>query len=370
MSTYKAISSDSHIIEPHDLWEKRIDSQFRDRAPVLVPEGENHQWYCEGVPFGLIGINQQAGLRFEEPEKLTRDGSMDTIPLGGIDPDEHVKDMVADGISGGVLYPSQGLTLWSRVPASDLLSAIFRAYNDHLADFCNAHPKWLKGIALVNVDVVEDAVGELERVANKGMAGAMIATRPMLRYDHTAYARLWAAAQDLDMPISLHDGGIRWMPGTDPMGLTSQSFDFPNREHEVRQSINAMVFGGVFERYPKLKVGAIEFEVAWAPYFMQRMDEFYSQRAAGVHGKRFQGGELPSDYFRSNCFIGFQEDDLGIQMRHFIGVDSLLWGSDYPHAESTFPRSREIIERVFHDCTEEEKAKIVGENTAKLYHFD
>ena len=172
------------------------------------------------------------------------------------------------------------------------------------------------------------------------------------------------------MPISLHDGGIRWMPGTDPMGLTSQSFDFPNREHEVRQSINAMVFGGVFERYPKLKVGAIEFEVCWAPYFMQRMDEFYSQRAAGVHGKRFQGGELPSDYFRSNCFIGFQEDDLGIQMRHFIGVDNLLWGSDYPHAESTFPRSREIIERILHDCSEEEKAKIVGENTAKLYHFD
>ena len=86
MTTYKAISSDSHIIEPHDLWEKRIDAPYRDRAPVLVREGEYHQWYCEGVPFGLIGINQQAGLRFEEPEKLTRDGSMDTIPWAASTP--------------------------------------------------------------------------------------------------------------------------------------------------------------------------------------------------------------------------------------------------------------------------------------------
>ena len=371
MSNYTVLSSDSHIIEPADLWEKRIDNKFKDRAPRIFREGENDQWYCDGIPFGSIGINQQAGLRFEEPENLTRGGSMETVPLGGIDPDEHVKDMQKDGVAGGVLYPSQGLTLWSRVPASDLLSAIFRAYNDHLAEFCNAHPSWLKGIAMINVDDVADGVGELERAAKIGLVGAMITVRPILRYDHAAYNRLWAASQDLDIPISLHTGTMRWMPGTDPNSIVGQDpLDFPNREYDARQCVNSMIFSGVFERYPKLRVGVVEFEIAWAPYFMHRMDSFYQERAAGVHGQRFKGGTLPSDFFRNNIFIGFQEDDLGIELRHHIGVDNLLWGSDYPHAESTFPRSREIIDQILADIPEEEKAKIAGENTAKLYHFD
>src|SRR5918992_1978886 len=110
MSTYTLISSDSHIIEPADLWEARIDRKFQDRAPRLVHEGEVDQWYADGVKFGNIGTNQQAGLRFEAPEKLTAGGSMRTAPLGGFDPDAHVRDMDLDGVAGGVLYPSQGLT--------------------------------------------------------------------------------------------------------------------------------------------------------------------------------------------------------------------------------------------------------------------
>ena len=105
MSMYQLVSSDSHIIEPADLWEKRIDTKFRERAPRIVREGDNDQWYCEGAQFGTIGTNQQAGLRFEEPEKLTREGSMDTVPLGGLDPHAHVKDMELDGVAGGVLLP-------------------------------------------------------------------------------------------------------------------------------------------------------------------------------------------------------------------------------------------------------------------------
>ena len=370
MSTYTVISSDSHIIEPADLWEKRIDPKFRDRAPHIVREGDVDQWYCDGQPFGNIGINQQAGLRFEEPEKLTRDGSMETVLLGGLDPHAHVKDMDLDGVAGGVLYPSQGLTVFS-IPASDLVSAIFRAYNDYIAEFCKPYPNQLKGIAMINVDSVEDGVGELERTAKMGLAGAMISVRPALRYDHPAYDRLWATAQDLDIPLSLHVGTMRWRPGVTISSIGLQDdLDAPNREHNVRESLNAMILTGVFERYPKLKVGAVEFEISWAPYFMSRMDNFYQERAAGISRTRFKGGAVPSDFFRSNIFIGFQEDDLGIELRHHIGVDNLQWGSDYPHAESTFPKSREILERILEGVPEEEKAKITGSNAAKLYRFN
>ncbi len=126
MSSYTLISSDSHIIEPADLWETRIDRKFQGRAPRLVHEGALDQWYADGVKFGNIGTNQQAGLRFEAPEKLTAGGSMNSAPQGGFDPHAHVKDMDLDSVAGGVLYPSQGLTVY-RVPDSELLSAIFRA---------------------------------------------------------------------------------------------------------------------------------------------------------------------------------------------------------------------------------------------------
>ena len=390
MSEYKVISSDSHIIEPEDLWEDRIDRRFKDRGPRLLHEEEADQWVCDGFRFGAIGVNQQTGLRFENPEDLTVEGSMETVPLGGLDPHEHVKDMDLDGVAAGVLYPSQGLTLF-RVPATDVLSASFRAYNDYLAEFCAPYPNRLKGIAMINVDDVADGTQELERAAGLGLAGAMISVSPVLPYGHPAYERFWAAAQDLEIPLSLHTGTIRWKPGMDTgevwmdtgevsmdtgevsMDTGEVSIDMsdsPNREYDARQCINGIIFAGVFERYPRLKIGVVEFEISWAPYFMNRMDDYYQARAVGVHGTRFKGDKLPSDFFHSNVFVGFQEEDLGIQLRHHIGVENLLWGSDYPHAESTFPKSREILERIFEGIPEEEKAKIAGENTAKLYHFN
>jgi predicted TIM-barrel fold metal-dependent hydrolase len=370
MSTYKLISSDSHIIEPADLWVTRIDRQFKDRAPQMVHEGDVDQWYADGVKFGNIGTNQQAGLRFESPEKLTAAGSMQSAPRGGFDPHAHVKDMDLDSVTGDVLYPSQGLTIY-RVPDSDLLSAILRAYNDWLADFCRTYPQQLKGITMLNVDDPRDAALELQRAAKLGLAGAMIPLRPMeQRYDHPTYEPLWAAAQDLDMPLSLHVGTYRWRPGTDPNDPSQDIVEFTNRECDARNAIAAMIYAGVFERYPRLKVGAVEFEVAWAPYFIARMDNVYTERAVGRKRERFKDGLLPSDFFRRNVFISFQEDDLGIQLRSQIGVDNLMWGSDYPHAESTFPKSREIVERILKDVPVDEQTKIAGENAARLYHFD
>jgi predicted TIM-barrel fold metal-dependent hydrolase len=145
--------------------------------------------------------------------------------------------------------------------------------------------------------------------------------------------------------------------------------DFTNRECDARNAIAAMIYAGVFERYPKLRVGVVEFEVAWAPYFLGRLDNVYTERAVGRKLQRFKDGLVPSDFFRRNVFISFQEDDLGVQLRSIIGVQNLMWGSDYPHAESTFPKSRQIVECILQDLPEEEKAMIAGANAARLYHF-
>ena len=370
----KLISSDSHIFEPPDLWEKWIEPKFRDRAPRVVREEKTDQWYADGDwKFGSFNLTL-AGLRFEHPEQLRRQGRYEEVLAGGLNPHAHVEDMDADGIAGGVLYPSMGLGLF-QLPNSELLSAIFRAYNNWMADlWCSPYPNRLKGIALIVMDDIGEAVDELQRVAKMGLAGAMIPVADLnLRYNHPDFEPFWAAAQDLDMPLSLHTGTFRRKPDN---GLVSAQEDNGNpttqciRDMGPRVSIADMIFSGVFERYPKLKVGAVEYESAWAPYFLNQMDRTYREQIAGQQVKRFKAGAVPSDFFRSNVFVSFQEDPLGIQLRDHIGVDTLQWGSDYPHAESTFPRSRQIVERILQGVPEEEAAKIAGGNAAKLYKFN
>ncbi len=131
-----------------------------------------------------------------------------------------------------------------------------------------------------------------------------------------------------------------------------------------------MIFSGVFERHPKLQIGSIEMGLSWGPHFLDRIDYTYNQRQVEFTPYRFKEDMLPSDYFHRNVFLGFQEDAVGIRLRDIIGVDSLMWGGDYPHPESTFPRSRQIIDEILMECTEEEKAKITGENAARVYNLN
>ncbi len=372
MTAYRIISSDSHVFEPADLWTTRIDKPFRERAPRVISDGQYDQWVVEdGKKVGSIGLVSQAGVRFEAPEKITFGGSYQHVRPGGWDPHEHVKDMEIDGVSGGVLYPSNGLFFF-RIPDSALLSAIFRVYNDWLAEFCQVYPKQLKGIAMVNVDDPEEGVKELERAAKLGLVGAMIAVSPLpdRPYSLPNYEPFWAAAQDLDMPISLHTATQRPGPGVPTLdNATQTATQRANIDHWVRTSLSDMIYAGVFERYPKLKVAAVEFELAWVPYFLRMLDYVYIERQQQA-SYRFKDELRPSDFFHRNIYLSFQEDDLGIQLRHLIGVDRLMWGSDYPHAESTWPKSQEILERILTGVPDEEKALIAGANAARLYQFN
>ena len=140
-----------------------------------------------------------------------------------------------------------------------------------------------------------------------------------------------------------------------------------NDDHWVRMSLSHMILSGVFERYPDLKVVAVEHGAGWVPYFMQSLDANYTQTPFIPY--RFKGGVLPSEFLRRNVYYSFQEDPLAISMRHVIGVDNLMWGSDYPHAESTFPRSREILDQMLEKVSEDEKAKIEGGNCARVFNI-
>ena len=366
------ISSDSHVFEPPDLWTTRIDAKFRDRAPYMKRVGNEDHLIVEGdQKISGIGQISGAGLRFESPEKILPEAQFEEVHVGGYDPSVHIKDMQIDGISGQILYPSQGLFYFA-VKDSELTSAIFRTYNDWLAEFCNTYPDRLKGVAMINLDDVRDGIGELIRTANMGLEGAMISESPGTdrRYDSPEYEPFWAVAQDAGIPISLHTATARHgeTRTTSKRGLR-QAATRVNKIFWVGSSLCDIIFSGVFERFPRLKVAVVEFELAWVPHFLRSLDYTYIERQFEAD-YRFKGDILPSDFFHSNIYLSFQEDDIGIRLRDVIGVDSLMWGSDYPHAESTFPRSQEILNDILKGVPQEERAKIVCGNVAQLYNFN
>ena len=366
------LSSDSHVFEPPDLWQTRIDAPFRDRAPRIMRIDGADQIVVEADQnLSGIGLISNAGARFEAPETISAQGRFEDVHRGGYDPDQHLKDMVLDGVSGEVLYPSQGL-FYFKVADTALMSAIFRAYNGWLADFCRADPARLKGIAMINLDDIPDAIRELERAARLGLAGAMITEYPFehRRYDQSEYETFWAAAAALGLPLSLHtatrrQGKIRGVGNVTLRDASSRA----TKAFYPALSMCDLIFSGVFERHPRLTVAIVEFELAWVPHVLSTMDYTYRER----HGEaiyRFKDAMLPSDFFRRNIVMGFQEDAIGIRLRDVIGVDNMMWGSDYPHSESTFPKSREILTEILAGVPDDEQAKIVGGNTARIYDFD
>src|SRR6266851_4405660 len=378
MAEYKLISADSHIVEPPDMYAGRIAPKFRDRAPKMerrkTPTGREYDaWVIDGLQVGTLGAVMQAGQRFEDPSQIDFLGVWEDVRPAAYDPHAMIKENELDGVRGACLQPSQGL-FWYRIPDSELLSAICRAYNDWIADFCRADPDRLKGIAMLNVDEVDEACQELERCATLGLVGAFIPVSPLADrpYRHPIYERLWWTAQDLNVPLLLHIGTPRGgIPGCeftmDVNALTVAGL--VNSDYWLRYSLTAMIFAGVFDRYPRLRVGSVEHETAWIPHWLTQMDLTYRERPTLTRGWKSRQGLLPSDYWHRNMFVEFMEDAYGVRLRDVIGVDNMLWGNDFPHAESTWPQSRAFLDRIFTGVPEADRRQITVGNAATLFRF-
>ncbi len=370
------ISSDSHIIEPPDLWTARMPAEFGERGPRVVAEADGEWWYVDNrKTMSHLGI--QTGARFDQdPDKLVTSATFEQVRPAAYDPAAYVAENELDGVWGSVIYPSQGLVLFS-VPNTEVVTASMRAYNDWLAEFCVGHGDRLKGIAMVNVDDVDAAVRELERVRELGLAGVLITVKPPVwaPFHSPVYDPFWAAAQDLELPISFHTATDRGDPRAGDAAFTLDVKSVPpsvfvNKDHQVRQAMADLILTGVLERFPALAVGSVEHELAWIPFFLDQMDYTYTDRPRRGDWYRFrEAGARPSDFWRRNCFASFQEDAHGIRLRDVIGVETLMWGSDYPHTESTFPRSRDIVGEILTGVDPAEASAIVCDNAARLYGF-
>jgi predicted TIM-barrel fold metal-dependent hydrolase len=268
-----------------------------------------------------------------------------------------------------VIYTTLGFRQFWLTDAA-LQRACFRVYNDWLAEYCAYAPKRLTGLALISLYDVVAGVKELRRCAGRGLKGALIwASPPEDRpYSSTDYDPFWAEAQALGIPISLHS--ITGM-GAESRLAIRQPLDRYVRSavlcHEVQRTLVVLIFSGVLERFPHLKLVSAENEVGWLPFFLQKLDQ------AQEEYRYLYPAPLkltPSEYFRRQIFATFIDDAVGVATREFIGAENIMWSSDYPHTVSTWPHSRAVVERDFKNVPEKEKRLIVRENVVRLYSLD
>jgi predicted TIM-barrel fold metal-dependent hydrolase len=368
MAARHVISADSHTMEPADLWTERVPAALRDQAPRVLPnEGRpGFSFHAPGLPPSTVSGAWASGRSGKElKEHLERAGYESARPSGW-DPVERIKDQEIDGVDAEVLYGTLGMRLF-RMTDGHLQRVFFSAYNDWLAEYCSYDPVRLHGLALLSLWDVDEGVKELERCAALGVKGAMIwgwppADRP---YHAPMYDRLWGAAQDLELPLSLHI--VTGMGEESRVDFTDAAIRYMHMIHEVQRSISSLVLGGVLERFPRLQIVAAECEIGWLPHWMQRMDhadkKFGAMMATPLSMK-------PSDYVRRQVWVTFMDDPIGVLSAEIIGKDTFMWGSDFPHADSTWPNSRSTIETNFAGISDDVAQSILCDNAARLYHIE
>ncbi len=359
MTTYNVISADSHVVEEPDLWVQRMDAAFRDRAPHMEREADRDVFYVEGLPPTGVALLGSAG---RDPQELGGLNRFEQNRRGGYDPEARFEDMARDGVDAEVLYPTIGFRLF-RLKDIEYKAECFRAYNDWLADMCRGHEQRLKGLGLIGLDDIEAAVGELKRSQEIGLCGGMIAIYPeeSRPYSDPFYEPFWANSEALGMPVSLH---ILTAAGRPP--FETFTIDYASMSNWAQRSLAALIFSGVFERHPDLKVVCAEADIGWIANFIQRIDHTMRK-----HGPRLglQMNRMPSEYFRQNVRATFMTDMAGMRTWDLIGEECIMWSNDYPHTDSTWPNSQEVIAREFEGVPEGAKRNILAENCRTLYGF-
>ncbi len=370
MSAYQLISSDSHFVEPPNMWAERMDKKFRDRAPRTVKglNGRAGEWFvCENIiPMSVAGF---FGAGVPSPELLEHNKKgFDEAPKSVWDPAYRIADQDRDGVRAEVIYTSMGMPLFG-LDDAELRYSCFRAFNDWATEYCSYDPKRLVPLGLITLEDIPLAVDELQRIAKRDMRGAMIWAEPPddRPYSHPDYEPFWAAAQDLNMPLSLHILTARSGTGANQASGKGFLLSLATLHHQIERSISELVYGGVLEKFPGLKIVSAENDVGWMAYLMYRLD--IVQRRLGALGNM----DLPmraSDYVKRQVYATFIADPVFVDSLHRYGPDNTMWSSDYPHTAATFPRSREIVTKRLGMLPDEEMRKIVHDTAARVYGLE
>lgn len=371
---YKIISADSHMTEPMDLWETRLDKKYQDRAPKILfnKDSGSHPaltFTVEDAPSMPVAGGFAAGIAGEELAEFLIKGDYKAARPSGWDPSERLKDQDIDGISGEILYPTLGMQLF-QMPDGELQRACFKVYNNWLAEYCAYNPNRLFGVGLVSLENVELAVKDIIELSKQGMHGAMIWSSPPegRSYGDPIYNPFWAAASELNLPLTLHPITGRGTKAVRALEFGATKLNpavlGTNAFHEIQETIAIFIFDGVLDRFPGLKIVSAEADVGWFPHLLHRMDHL-QQKFCNILPQKLS--LKPSEYASRQVWATFQDDPIGPANYKFFGEDNYMWASDFPHSDSTFPDSILWIEKNFKDVPDPVKKKIIFSNVSKLY---
>ncbi|MEE8517944.1 MAG: amidohydrolase family protein [Dehalococcoidia bacterium] len=381
---YNRISADSHIEVPSERWTHRIDPKYRDRGPksVALPDG------ADGTVLGDLPPRQN-------PMDLYGGKGRDTwLPYGQHyddtpgtgPPEQRVKEQDIDGTDAEVLFPAvvTGPRYWSKVQDLGLRRAIFRGWNDWVAEeYASQAPDRLFPVGAIPTTGIEDAIAEVQHCAELGLHSVVLSSfpnggvRPSPEDD-----RFWAASLDANVPVTIHveidrsadpDGRLLDYPieHEDALKQTELAFQVQRFARVGGTNVVQLVLSHLFDRFPKLQIGCLETYLGWVPFFMEMADVRYNRH---IHwSQKLLGFEplkaMPSEIIKEHFYWGFQQDRAGIELRHHMGVDKLMWAADFPHQESDWPHSDKVIAYNFHDVPEDEVRMMTVTNAQRFYHI-
>jgi predicted TIM-barrel fold metal-dependent hydrolase len=379
---YRIVDADAHVNPPHEFWREYLPAHLRELAPV-IEEGEDCDWIVfEGKRRKLNLSGAQAGRKGQD---FKMEGKRSDMRVGGWMPAARIADMDEDGMDASVLFGGGPLGTAN----SELYIESFHAYNRWLADFCAYDRRRLIGVAYLPMRDVDETIGMMRAAAKLGFRsvnipafpqasdgistsskvaaiqtaqGAALSGNPTgeLQYNDPVFDAFWAEAVELDMTLTFHLGGRIPRFGEKKHFLP----DMVMSKLAMAEPIGIAIFGGVFQRFPKLRFASIESGVGWMSWMAEYMDRTWEKQRYWMDSTLTQP---PSVFMDQNVYASFINDRIGILNRNLPGGKNIMWSSDYPHSETTYPNSHKVIERDFVGIPDADKHEIICERARRLF---
>jgi len=379
---YRIVDADAHVNPPHEFWAEYLPAHLRELAP-RIEEGEDCDWIVfEGKRRKLNLSNAQAGRKGQD---FKLEGKRSDTRTGGWAPAARIADMDEDGMDAAVLFGGGPLGTAN----SELYIASYDAYNRWLADFCAYDRRRLIGVAYLPMRDVDETIAMMRCASEMGFHAVNIPAFPQawdgistsskvaaiqtaqgaaltgdpsgeLRYDDPAFDRFWAEAVELSMTLTFHLGGRIPRFGEKRFFLP----DMVMSKVAMAEPIAITIYGGVFQRHPKLRLASIESGIGWLSWMAEYMDRTWEKQRYWMDSPLT---EPPSFYMDQNIYASFINDRVGILNRNLPGGRNIMWSSDYPHSETTYPNSRKVIERDFVGVPDTDRHEIICGRAQRLY---
>lgn len=371
---YQIISGDGHVETPPDVFVKYIPDKWKDRAPRLIrlPEGGDG-WLIEGMPLMHNGQNiaGRGPVKMRGASYFNEDGS----PAEGAgDAAQRLREQDLDGIDAEVLFPPVFASRFiEAISDPEVYCSVIRAYNSFLAyDYCSVAPDRLIGNAVIPVTGIDDALAELEFVAEAGLRSISFYQFPNgTGGPKPEDDRFWERCLELGIALSPHFGfgdtsGQRLGGGRDTGGLQLPSI-LSQRALGPSYCIAQLITSGVFDRFPEIEFYFAESNIAWLPWTLFVMDDNYEifRHWYGVTLDR-----KPSEYIRQHCYFGIVRDPVGVQMCDLIPMEHVMFGSDFPHSVGSYPNTRKFLDEAFEGVDPSIRRKVLLETPARYYKLD